>query len=231
MVCASTLLKDLLSVNHCVIESYDLVTNDNGVKTLKVYLHPLKSYSDRCPVCSKRCPVYDRSPNYRKWRDLDSSDGVVVELYSKTQRISCKEHGIKTASVPWAFKDSGFTTTFDLMATFLAMNINKSVAAQYLRCDWHTIMRCISRVREFLEPDLKKRYEGLVNIGIDETSYRKGHTYVTVVVNHDTNTVVWCAPEHSVETLSQFFEKFTQEQKDSIKCVSGDGAKWIDACM
>ena len=49
MVCASTLLKDLLSVNHCVIESYDLVTNDNGVKTLKVHLHPLKSYSDRCP--------------------------------------------------------------------------------------------------------------------------------------------------------------------------------------
>ena len=190
MVCASTLLKDLLSVNHCVIESYDLVTNDNGVKTLKVHLHPLKSYSDRCPGCGKRCPVYDRSPNYRKWRDLDSSNGVIVELYSKTQRICCKEHGIKTASVPWAFKDSGFTTTFDLMATFLAMNINKSVAAQYLRCDWHTIMRCISRVREFLEPDLKKRYEVLVNIGINETSYRKGHTYVTVVVNHDTNTVV-----------------------------------------
>lgn len=190
MVCASTLLKDLLSVKHCVIETCNLVTDNNGVKTLQVHLHPLKSHSDRCPVCGKRCPVYDRSPNYRKCRDLDSSNGVIVELYSKTQRISCKEHGIKTASVPWAFKDSDFTTTFDLMATFLSMNINKSVAAQYLRCDWHTIMRCISRVREFLEPDLKKRYEGLVNIGIDETSYRKGHTYVTVVVNHDTNTVV-----------------------------------------
>ncbi len=231
MVCASTLLKDLLSVKHCVIETCNLVTDNNGVKTLQVHLHPLKSHSDRCPVCGKRCPVYDRGPNYRKWRDLDSSNGLIVELYSKTQRISCKEHGIKTASVPWAFKDSGFTTTFDLMATFLAMNINKSVAAQYLRCDWHTIMRCISRVREFLEPDLKKRYEGLVNIGIDETSYRKGHTYVTVVVNHDTNTVVWCSPGHSTETLSQFFEELTHEQKDSIKCVSGDGAKWIYDCM
>lgn len=231
MVCASTLLKDLLSVNYCVIESYDLVTDHKGVKTLKVHLHPLKSHSDRCPVCGKRCSVYDRSPNYRKWRDLDSSDGVVVELYSKTQRICCKEHGIKTASVPWAFKDSGFTKNFDLTATFYAMEINKSAAARLLRCDWHTIMRCISRVREFLEPDLKKRYDGLVNIGIDETSYRKGHTYVTVVVNHDTNTVVWCSPGHSTETLSQFFEELTQEQKDSIKCVSGDGAKWIDACM
>lgn len=52
-----------------------------------------------------------------------------------------------------------------------------------------------------------------------------------MVVNHDTNTVVWCSPGHSTETLSQFFEELTHEQKDSIKCVSGDGAKWIDACM
>lgn len=129
------------------------------------------------------------------------------------------------------YKDSGFTTTIDLIATFFAMEINKSAAARLLRCDWHTIMRCISRVREFLKPDLKKRYDGLVNIGIDETSYRKGHTYVTVVVKHDTNTVVWCSLGHSTETLSQFFEEIAQEQKESIKCVSGDGAKWIDVCL
>lgn len=82
------------------------------------------------------------------------------------------------------------------MAAFFAMKINKSAAARLLQCDWHTIMRCISRVREFLEPDLKKRYDRLVNIGIDETSYRKGHTYVTVVVNHDTNTVVLLSGVH-----------------------------------
>ena len=92
-------------------------------------------------------------------------------------------------------------------------------------------MRCISRARAYIEPDLKKRYAGLVNIGIDETSYRKGHSYVTVVVNHDTNTVVWCAPGHSTEVLSRFFEELTQEQLLNIKCVSGDGAKWIDACI
>ncbi len=117
------------------------------------------------------------------------------------------------------------------MATFLAMNINRSLAAEFLRCDWHTVMRCISRARNFLEPDLKKRYEGLENIGIDETSYQKGHRYVTVVVNHDTNTVVWCAPGHSKEVLSKFFEELTQEQRLNIKCVSGDGAKWIDSCI
>lgn len=64
-------------------------------------------------------------------------------------------------------------------------------------------MSCISRVREVLEPDIKKQYDGLVNIGIDETCYRKGHNYDTTVVNNDTNAVVWCAPGHSTEVLSQ----------------------------
>ena len=89
------------------------------------------------------------------------------------------------------------------------MNIKRSTAAKYLRCDWGTIMRCISRTREVLEPDMDRRLDGLVNIGIDETSYRKGHSYMTVVVNHDTNTVVWCDLGHSKETLSRFFEKLS----------------------
>ena len=107
----------------------------------------------------------------------------------------------------------------------------QKVTAEYLRCDWHTIMRCISRARSVLEPDIKKRYDGLVNIGIDETSYRKGHNYVTTVVNHDTNSIVWCAPGHSTEVLSKFFEELTDEQRKNIQSVSGDGAKWIDECI
>ena len=230
MVSASTLLKKFANVNHSVIDSYEFTQNFNGEDILKINLHPYKTYANRCPVCGCRCKVYDRSKCTRMWRALDCG-GVIIELYSPTCRVDCPEHGVKTASVPWAFHDSGFTKDFDMMATFLAMNINRSVTAEFLRCDWHTVMRCISRARAYIEPDLKKRYAGLVNIGIDETSYRKGHSYVTVVVNHDTNTVVWCAPGHSTEVLSRFFEELTQEQRLNIKCVSGDGAKWIDACI
>ena len=89
-----------------------------------------------------------------------------MALWSNCSAIR-KEHGIKTASVPWSYPGSRFTKDFDMTATFLAMSINKKVTAEYLRCDWHTIMRCISRARSVLEPDIKKRYDGLVNIGID----------------------------------------------------------------
>lgn len=192
MVSVARVIKNSLSVNNSVIDSCVLDIDETGITVLRVMLYPRKSHSNCCLVCGKRCPVYDKSRVYRKWRSLDLG-GTIVELYSFTKRVCCKEHDIKTASVPWTYPGSRFTKDFDMIATFLAMNINKKVAAEYLRFDWHTIMRCISRVREVLEPDIKKRYDGFVNIGIDETCYRKGHNYVTTVVNHDTNAVVWCA--------------------------------------
>lgn len=61
---------------------------------------------------------------------------------------------------------------------------------------WGALGNCISRSLHDLEPEREKRLDGLVNIGIDETSYRKGHKYITVVVNHNTNTVVWVGNGH-----------------------------------
>lgn len=228
MVSANTLLKKIVNVNHCVIDSASFDYEDDTTLILNIYLHPFKSYADRCPHCSKRCPFYDTLREERTCRALDLG-GVKVYLHSFVKRICCKEHGVVKAAVPWAYHHSKFTKDFDITAAYLAMNINRSTAAKYLRCDWGTIMRCISRTREVLEPDMDRRIDGLVNIGIDETSYRKGHSYMTVVVNHDTNTVVWCDLGHSKETLSRFFEKLNPKQRDSIKTVTGDGARWIYA--
>ena len=73
--------------------------------------------------------------------------------------------------------------------------------------------------------------DGLVNIGIDETSYKKGHKYITVIVNHDTNTVVWASEGHGKSVLEKFYKQLTPEQLSSIRVVTGDGAKWITECV
>ena len=88
----------------------------------------------------------------------------------------------------------------------------------------------MSRALRDLEPERARRLNGLVNIGIDETSYRKGHKYITIVVNHDTNTVVWVADGHGKSVLEQFYKSLTDDQLASIKVVTGDGARWITDC-
>ena len=52
-----------------------------------------------------------------------------------------------------------------------------------------------------------------------------------MVINLETNELVYAAPGHDTETLSKFFEQLSEQQRASITCVAGDGAKWIDACI
>ena len=75
------------------------------------------------------------------------------------------------------------------------------------------------------------RTKGLVRIGVDETSYRKGHKYMIVVVNHDTGTVVWCHDGHGKKALDEFFRSLDEEDRGRIKLVSADGARWVDSSM
>ena len=66
---------------------------------------------------------------------------------------------------------------------------------------------------------------------MDETSYRKGHTYITVVVGHERKRVVWAHDGYGKQVFDLFFEELTPEQRASIRIVTGDGARWIDSSV
>ena len=100
-----------------------------------------------------------------------------------------------------------------------------------MRIDWETVGRCVHRTLNDIEPNRERRLDGLVRIGIDETSYKKGHKYITVIVNHDTNTVVWASQGHGKSVLEVFYRQLSEEQLASIEVVTGDGAKWITECV
>lgn len=180
MTSANTLLKNILGVKGVIVKDVNLSEDARGVKKLTIRMRPNKRESDRCPICGRHCSVYDRSGIQRSWRALDFA-GILVYITAYTQRISCPDHGVLVAAVPWAFHDSGFTKSFDLTATWMAENLSRSAVAEYLRIDWKTVGRCITRARKYIEPNPSKRLDNLVNIGIDETSYRKGHKYITVM--------------------------------------------------
>ena len=231
MASADTLCRKLLHVKNCVVESCDIYNDKDGVAHLRMKARPNVWHQDDCPFCGKRCPGYDRPTKRSKvWRGLDYG-GILVEIEYHTHRIQCSEHGIITAAVPWAYPDSSFTREFDLTVAWLAKYLPRSAVAAYMRIDWQTVGNCVSRALHDLEPERSRRLDGLVNIGIDETSYRKGHKYITVIVNHDTNEVVWVANGHGLKVLEQFYKSLSPEQLASIKVVTGDGARWITDCV
>jgi transposase len=170
--------------------------------------------------------MYDNGRGARRWRALDLGGSIPVYIESEVQRVECPEHGVVVSVIPWARQGSRFTKSFEDSAAWFALYMSKKAVSEYLRIKWETVGAIINRVEAELSKDTD-RFDHLINIGIDETSYKKGHKYITVVLNHDTNTVIWVGIGHGKAVLESFFALLTDKQKESIKAVSGDGARWI----
>lgn len=74
-------------------------------------------------------------------------------------------------------------------------------------------------------------FDGLRAIGVDGTGRRKGHAYITVIVDHGRGRVIWAHDGHGGQVLDLFFRQLTPERRASIRIVTGDGAGWIDSSV
>jgi transposase len=130
------------------------------------------------------------------------------------------------ARVPWARHGAGHTRDFDDLAAWLAVHTSKSAAMQLLRVAWRTVGAIVARVGADIDATVD-RLEGLRRIGIDEISYKRGHRYLTVVVDHDTGRLLWAAPGRDRVTLGVFFDLLGPDRCAQITHVSADQADWI----
>ncbi len=107
-----------------------------------------------------------------------------------------------------------------------------SAVARIARVEWHSVGGICRRVCDEIEAQRGvARFDGLRRIGIDETSYKKGHRYLTVVVDHDRGCLVWAHEGYGKEVLNLFLDELTREQGRAIEVVTADGARWIKALV
>lgn len=216
----------LLGVEKTVIEDVEF---DEDEQALIVRVRPRKSARGRCGACGRRCPAYDRGEGQRRWRGLDLGT-IRVYLVADASRVSCAVHGVTVRQVPWARHGAGHTYAFDDQVAWLATRSSKSTVTQLMRIAWRTVGAVIARVWADAEA-LHDRFDGLRRIGIDEISYKRGHKYLMVVVDHDTKTLVWAAPGRSKDTLREFFDLLGAERCTLITHVSADGADFIGSVV
>ena len=225
----SRLIKQLLKVKRIVIKGVFFETVGEE-EILVIMARPINRETGRCPHCGKRCQGYDSSKKTRRWRSLDfGSERVYIE--AAAPRIRCPEHGVVVAKVPWARHGSDYTYDFETAVTWLTLHTAAQDVAEYFRIDWHTVGSIARRVQESLEKGQPSRFDNLEEIGIDETSYKKGHKYMTVIINHKTGHLIWAKKGHGKMTLTGFFKELTEEQRANIKYVTADGARWIAECV
>ena len=115
---------------------------------------------------------------------------------------------------------------FDETVAWLATQCSKTAVTELMRIAWRTVGAIIARVWADVDA-LGDRLDGLTRIGIDEISYKRGHHYLTVVVDHDTGRLVWAAPGRDRATLRSFFDQLGPDRSAAITHVSADQADWI----
>lgn len=174
-----------------------------------------------CSACGQtgaKLQIHDR--RIKRWRHLDlGATRCLIEC--ELRRLRCGDCGVRLEAVPWARPGASHTRDFEDTVAWLAQQMAKTPIAGLLRIAWDTVGQIVERVMaDRLD---ERRLEGLLAIGVDEISYRRGQRYLTSVVDHSKGTIVWCAPGRSASTLQQFFD-LLGDRKSSIRAVSIDMA-------
>jgi transposase len=216
-----------VGLQKAVVEGVDFDEVDDA---LIISVRPVRSELGRCGVCRRRCPGYDQGGGRRRWRTVDV--GLVQAfLEAATPRVRCAVHGVVVAAVPWARHGTGHTRCFDDLVAWLVRNTSKTAVAELLRTSWRTVAAIVTRVVADLDAQAngkgKDRLAGVRRIGIDEISYKRGHKYLVVVVDHDRGRLLWVGEGRTKKTLAGFFDLLGPQRCAQIELVSADGADWI----
>jgi len=147
-------------------------------------------------------------------------------LEADAPRVYCKDHRVVVAQVPWARHDSRFTIAFEDQCCWLAVNTSKKAVSQLMRVTWRTVGSICERVAEEATAQ-RDLLTGLKRIGIDDFSHRKGHRYLTVVVDHDSGRLVWAAAGRDRKTVEKFLDLLGTERCGQLELVSCDMAEAI----
>ena len=170
-----------------------------------------------CSACGQVCrQVHDRA--FRRWRHLDLAGQRCFVEY-ELRRVRCSDCGVRVEALPWARRGARHTRDFEDLVAFLAQQMAKTPITGLLRIGWDTVGAIVARVvADRLD---EQRLDGLVMIGVDEISYRKGQRYLTSVADHRTGAIVWTRPGRNAATLQGFFDELGP-RKGSIRAVSID---------
>jgi len=109
-----------------------------------------------------------------------------------------------TVTVPWARPGSGFTLLFEAFAlALIEREIPVNRVAEILRVNpqrvWNLFNHWVGKAVESDDPS------PITKLGVDETSTRKGHNYVTLAVDLEETRVVYATegkpmtPEYHID--------------------------------
>jgi len=189
---------------------------DINQKRLDIHLDFAKGSRFSCPTCGQSdCAVHDT--DQKSWRHLNFFQHETY-MYARVPRIKCSKCGIRVIGVPWAREGSGFTLLFEAYIMLLAPSMPvKRIAELVSEHDtrlWRLLQHHVNEAREQAD------YSDVKQVGIDETSSKRGHNYVTIVVDLKESKSIFATEGKDNTTIGLF--------KDDLVKHGGDPEAIVD---
>jgi transposase len=173
----------------------------------------------KCPECGCECSIHDSAPE-RTWRHLDTMQFITV-IRARTPRANCPEHGVKTMTVPWAAPQGRFTLHFERFAVeVLLACANVQAGCELLGIGWETAHEIMKRaVARGLE---RRQLDQLKHLGLDEKSFKRGHSYITLLTDLEQSRVLEVVEDRTTEAAGKLWDTLSLEQKAAVEAVAVD---------
>jgi transposase len=174
----------------------------------------------RCPCGWSTRARYDVSR--RRWRHLDFGASRVW-LEADIARIDCHAcERVRTEEVPWARAGARHSRDFEQVIGWLAQRMDKTAIKTLMRCSWEAVDAVVKRL--VVDHLVDARLDGLYRIGVDEISYRRGHTYLTVIADHDSARVVWVGRTRARKPVDEFIDALGPERAALVEAATMDAS-------
>ena len=171
-----------------------------------------------CPSCGREgCGAYDTERH--EWRHLNFFQHEAY-LTARVPRVNCGDCGVKTVEVPWARSGSGFTLLFEALIMMMAKAMPvKSIADIVKEHDtrlWRVLNHYVHESRQGAD------FSAVTEVGVDETSSKRGHNYVSLFVDMKSSQVLFATEGKDASTLERF--------KTDLEAHHGDPSNIREVC-
>ena len=157
----------------------------------------------------------------KTWRHLNFFEHECY-INARTPRIKPPSGGVRLIMPPWSGVVHGFTLLFEALAMQICQSMPVNQAAKILSVSDHRLWHLLECY--VFKATYDADYSAMKTVGMDETSLKKGHNYITLFVDMIKKKTTFIAEGKDNKTVKSFAENLEENKgkRVNIKDVSCD---------
>jgi len=213
----STRIKVNAFFPFCRVKITDQRVN-NQLDQVLIKIEPNQRYLPVCSNCQQKVRLI-HSYNVRLVRDIPIMQAkTVLKVYYR--KVRCPICGNRVEDLGFVKHGERLTERFKRFIADLCQIMTIKDVADWLDLNWKTVKQIH---KQYLKEQVGNLdLQGVRILAVDEISIRKGHKYLTIVIDFETGRILWTNKDRKTKSLGEFFSLLSEEEKKRIQAVAMD---------